>query len=371
MNKYFFFLLIAFLFSCKKEDAKPVEPVGSLDTTIKIIQDMVGGTPIVLAGSDGLNLLIAYERTLPDGTVLDFTIPLNGLPNIMEDSEGNKWDIFGTAVEGPRKGAQLASLRSYAGYWFSWATMYPGIKIYGDATLPGEFETRPAAEDWTISTDNVYVGAGADAIPALEDPEFIQYRGRDFLDEDFYIDDKDLVIGVKVGEEYKFYPHPILNWHEIVNDEIGDVSLAITYCPLTGTALAWDRTINGEVTTFGVSGFLYNNNLVPYDRSSESIWSQMLTECVNGELLETKLETYPVVETTWSNWKTIIGEPKVMTENTGYGRDYTRYPYGDYDTDHTYLSFPIDFDDDRLPRKERIYGIVVGDEAKVYRFTSF
>lgn len=371
MHKYLLFLFSITFFSCNKENPPPSGPSVPVDVSVKIIQDEIGDTPIVVAGSAGLNFIVSFERTLPDGTVLDFPTPLQGLPNIMEDQEGNKWDIFGVAVEGIRTGQQLKPVNSYMGYWFAWATMYPGIEIYDDTNPPDEFETPAVTPNWTIPTTNVYVGAGLDAIPALDDPEFLQYRGRNYLDEEFYVKNEDLVIGVKVGEVYRLYPIPLLNWHEIVNDEIDGLSLAITYCPLTGTSIVWNRNIDGQVSTFGVSGYLYNNNLIAYDRNSESVWSQMKTECINGVLLETKLETYPIVETTWANWKNIFSEPTVLSDNTGYGRDYTRFPYGDYDTDHNYLTFPIDFDDDRLPRKERVHGVVVGEEARVYRFGSF
>ena len=371
MNKYLTFLFLIIAFSCKKEDDAPPAPPIPVDTTVKIVQDVVGDAPVVVAGGVGLNIIVSFERTLPDGTVLDFSTPVQGLPNIMQDSEGTVWDIFGKAVSGPREGEQLTPLNSYMGFWFAWATMHPGIEIYGN-TAPADNYAPPTIDsNWTIPTTNVYVGAGLDAIPALESPEFLQYRGKDYLDEEFYVEDQDLVVGIRVGEEYRLYPIPILNWHEIVNDEMGGLPLAITYCPLTGTSVAWDRTIGGEVTTFGVSGFLYNNNLLPYDRNSESVWSQMRTECINGDLLATQLETYPLVETTWANWKNIIDEPTILSDNTGYGRDYTSYPYGDYDTDHNYLTFPIDFDDNRLPRKERVHGVVVGDKAKVYRFENF
>ena len=90
------------------------------------------------------------------------------------------------------------------------------------------------------------------------------------------------MVGVKVGDEVRAYPHLILDWHEIVNDQISSTNYALTYCPLTGSAISWNRTFGGQTTTFGVSGNLYNSNLITYDRASDSNWSQMRLLCVQG-----------------------------------------------------------------------------------------
>ena len=87
---------------------------------------------------------------------------------------------------------------------------------------------------------------------------------------------------------------------------VNDKAVAITYCPLTGTAIGWKGEVNGQETTFGVSGLLYNTNLIPYDRATDSNWSQMLLESVNGELINTPIETFQVIETTWGTWKEVV-----------------------------------------------------------------
>ena len=88
--------------------------------------------------------------------------------------------------------------------------------------------------------------------------------------------------------------------------------MAITYCPLTGTGIGWNRVISGNTTTFGVSGLLFNTNLIPYDRSTDSNWSQMKLECVNGQLLGETIPTFHVVETTWKTWKTMYPNTMVV-----------------------------------------------------------
>ena len=220
--------------------------------------------------------------------------------------------------------------------------------------------------EWLIPEDQVYEGGpGKDGIPALENPEFISVSEVDFLSDD------DLVIGVKMGDDIRSYPHPILNWHEIINDDINDTYFSITYCPLTGSGIGWSRTLNGQTTTFGVSGLLYNSNLIPYDRLTDSNWSQMMLQCVNGELIGQYIETAHVIETTWQTWKEMYPESEVVSTNTGYDRPYETYPYGDYKTNHETLIFPISNDDPRLPRKERVHGVIIGNETKVYVINSF
>lgn len=231
----------------------------------------------------------------------------------------------------------------------------------------GLFGTKnPLSGDWSIPVSEVRDGGpGKDGIPALTDPEMVG------IDDISYIDDNDLVMGYEIHGEARAYPHAVLDWHEIVNDQVGDILIAVTYCPLTGTGIGWDREINGNVTTFGVSGLLYNSNLIPYDRRTDSNWSQIGLECVNGPLMGTRAVTHALVETTWGTWKEMYPETLVLSKNTGYSRSYGFYPYGNYRTDHNYLIFPVSNMDNRLPNKERVHGIVMNGSARIYTFGNF
>ncbi len=221
-------------------------------------------------------------------------------------------------------------------------------------------------DSWLIEKSLVFDGGpGKDGIPALVNPEMI---GADEVD---YILDDDLVIGLKYGNKVVAYPHKILDWHEIINDDIDDMSLAITYCPLTGTAVGWNRNINNTNTTFGVSGLLYKNNLIPYDRSSDSNWSQLKLECVNGKLIGSKPDITILREMRWNLWKKIYPQTRVVSTNTGHQRTYSRYPYGDYKTNNQYFIFPNDPVVNNIPEKERVHVIILDDIAKVYRFSDF
>jgi hypothetical protein len=217
--------------------------------------------------------------------------------------------------------------------------------------------------DWLIPKDQVFDGGpGKDGIPALTNPKFTDVSSTN------YLKDEDLVIAVKANNEMRIYPHPILDWHEIINDEIGGIKFAITYCPLTGSGIAWNRLLNGQETTFGVSGLLYNSNLMPYDRASNSTWSQMKMLSVNGGLIGQKADIFPIIESSWKTIKQLYPNAKVVTTETGYSRSYGTYPYGDYKTNNDLLIFPVTPDDKRLPRKERVLGVLINDEAKAYRF---
>ena len=152
--------------------------------------------------------------------------------------------------------------------------------------------------------------------------------------------------------------------------EIDNIHFALTYCPLTGTALNWNREINGNVTTYGVSGLLYNSNLMPYDRESNSTWSQLELQCVNGELIGQRAEILPHFETTFETAKLFFPNARVLNRTTGANRDYDRYPYGDYQSSSATL-FPISEQDNRIFAKERVFGIINESDAKVYRFDNF
>lgn len=234
-----------------------------------------------------------------------------------------------------------------------------------DDSRPVGGQDNPTSLQWSIPRSEVLDGGpGKDGIPALVNPELVPIGSIDFLSDD------DLVIGFKNGDDVRAYPHAILDWHEIINDNLGDVSVAVTYCPLTGTGIGWSRLLDGAETTFGVSGLLYNTNLIPYDRATGSNWSQILNEAVNGPLIGTLAETITLFETNWKTWKTLYPDARIVGRNTGFSRTYGVSPYGDYNTNNDRFLFPVP-KDSRLPSKERVHAILDGDRAKVYRFPSF
>lgn len=218
---------------------------------------------------------------------------------------------------------------------------------------------------WSIPVAQVLDGGpGRDGIPSVQNPSFTEASSVDFLN------DNDLIIGFKNGNDVRGYPHIILDWHEIINDNIGDKSVAITYCPLTGTGIGWGRIIDGKETTFGVSGLLYNTNLIPFDRETSSNWSQILNESVNGDLLGKKASLSMLVEMDWKTWKQMYPNSQIVNLSTGFQRTYGTSPYGNYSTENDFFLFPVS-KDGRLPLKERVLAIINDGNAKVYRFGNF
>ena len=224
----------------------------------------------------------------------------------------------------------------------------------------------PSGGVWGVDKSLVFDGGpGKDGIPALINPNLITAT------EASYLLDDDLVLGLKHGNDVIAYPHKILDWHEIINADIGDLSISIIYCPLTGTGVGWNRYIENKKTTFGVSGLLYKNNIVPYDRATDSNWSQLELECINGSLLGEVPEITILPEMKWGLWKKLYGETKVVSTETGHQRTYVNYPYGNYKTNNEYLIFPSDILTNNIPVKERVHAIIVANFAKVYRFNKF
>jgi len=220
--------------------------------------------------------------------------------------------------------------------------------------------------EWLIAENEVFDGGpGKDGIPALTSPSLTDVNSAQYLSEN------DLVLLIDINNEIRIYPHPILDWHEIINDKIGTTPFAVTYCPLTGTGICWDTIIDDEETTFGVSGLLYNTNLIAYDRKTNSNWSQMRLQSVNGSLISTLVKTIPIFETSWKTARTSFPDAKVVSSSTGYSRNYEAYPYGDYKTNHSSLFFPVNHNDDRVSAKERVLGVFGSNSTKAYRILDF
>ena len=212
-------------------------------------------------------------------------------------------------------------------------------------------------------------GPGPDGIPALERPAFIENPGPGGLAPD------ELVVGIKIGDDVRAYPHRILDWHEIVNEQylvsgmLQDVSLS--YCPLTGSAVLWKGIAGSADSTFGTSGTLYNSNLVLYDRETKSLWSQMLEQGIRGLSVADIPERLQVVETRWDTWFAMYPNTGLLSENTGYSRDYNEYPYGSFKTDRNVLFPLVNEPDGRIHKKTRVLGINVGDSSKAYPIRNF
>ncbi|TAM08548.1 MAG: DUF3179 domain-containing protein [Paraburkholderia sp.] len=205
-------------------------------------------------------------------------------------------------------------------------------------------------------------GPPRDGIPALTTPRFVAAADATFLRAD------DSVLGVSLRGVTKAYPVRILNWHEIINDEIAGEPVAVSFCPLCGTGAAFYAQVRGRRLTFGVSGLLYNSNLLLYDKETLSLWSQLMNKAISGSLKGTQLESLPVTQTTWKSWRQAHPDTLVLSDRTGYRRDYASNPYADYMTS-AMLMFRVSKESHRFQPKEWVLGVAANGEYKAYPFS--
>ncbi|MEM9351286.1 MAG: DUF3179 domain-containing protein [Pseudomonadota bacterium] len=170
-------------------------------------------------------------------------------------------------------------------------------------------------------------GPPKDGIPSIDDPQFI------FVAEEDRIGDREPVITLEIdGEIPRAYPIRYLTWHEIVNDVVGDVPVAVTFCPLCNSGITFDRRVMGQVLEFGVSGKLRNSDMIMYDRETQSWWQQAVGEGIVGEMNGVELDTLPTWMESWAEFKERNPEGVVMNEPTGFNRPYGTNPYVNYDS---------------------------------------
>lgn len=211
------------------------------------------------------------------------------------------------------------------------------------------------------SKDILQGGPPRDGIPSIEKPKFVAASAADFMRP------TDRVIGITINGESRAYPINILNWHEIVNDQIQGVPVSVTYCPLCGTGLVYEAKVGGKVLKFGVSGLLYNSDVLLYDRQTETLWSQILSKGINGPMKGQRLKMVPSSQTSWESWLKKRPDTKVLSTDTGFSRDYRRSPYGDYDQ-NTETYFPVSARSKAFHPKERVLGIILNGKYKAYPF---
>ncbi len=201
-------------------------------------------------------------------------------------------------------------------------------------------------------------GPPRDGIPSIDKPVFVDASKASFLK------NNDDVLGLSFNGINKAYPIRILNWHEIVNDKFNKESVLVSYCPLCGTGMIFKPSASQE---FGVSGLLYNSDMLLYDRETESLWSQILGKAISGPLKGLELKMLPSEHTSWLAWKTRHPDTQVLSTITGYSRDYSRNPYQGYELSKG-LYFPVKFSSMKYHPKERVIGIKIGNQTKAYPF---
>jgi hypothetical protein len=219
--------------------------------------------------------------------------------------------------------------------------------------------------NWLIPEDDVVDGGpGKDGIPAIDQPEFESASTIATVAAD------ELVVVVTDAGTVKAYPHDIMEWHEVVNDGDRSDPFSMSFCPLTGSSVAWRGDADQTRKSFGVSGLLYKSNLILYDRATDSYWSQMLQKSVWGPRAGEVPSRIQVVEMPFGTLQQMYPNAQVLTRETGWNRDYDDTPYPFYDI-HEDTFFPVSPEDRRLHLKTRIIGIYADTESKVYQIDSF
>lgn len=244
------------------------------------------------------------------------------------------------------------------------------LAITAQLSLFGALNAQQAAETPTLSgfvlqdlalpLEEMFLGGPArENIQPVDKPEFVQAREDDFLS------GKDLVVGIAYNGIVKAYPARILNHHEIVNDKFGNIPVAVTYSPLSGSAAAYKAELNGQAQSFAVSAIVYNNNTLLFDRQSQSLWSQAIGQSVAGKTSGAAMEQIPAAWTTWDNWKALHPNTLVMNRNTGHSIDYAVDPYAEYEASRG-IRYPLSKVNKAMPLKEKVVGVEINGKYRAY-----
>lgn len=225
-----------------------------------------------------------------------------------------------------------------------------------------------------IDEQFVFEAEGNEDIPSIDQPQFTLAANVD------YLADSSIVLGVFQDGIAKAYPLDILHWHEIVNDVIGELPIAITYSTLSGCGIAYERVFEGALNNrvvfeLGVTGLLFNANLIAFDRLSGTDWLQIRGTGVRGLRIGQQLKEFPIIEMKWASWRLLFPNSEVLNLETGFNRPYESYPYGDYRTDTTEVLFSLTPDIDSLDRpisyKDKVMGVIVEADTIVFPLTVF
>jgi hypothetical protein len=204
-------------------------------------------------------------------------------------------------------------------------------------------------------------GPPKDGIPSIDNPKYVTVA-----EADEWIADNELVLALTYKNVKRVYPLQIMVWHEIVNDNIEGDPILITYCPLCGSGIAYERKINGQEVEFGTSGKLYNSNLVMYDRKTDTYWTQIDGLAIVGQLTGQKLKAISIDTVSWADWKKAHPDSEVLSQDTGHIRAYGVDPYGNYYVD-SFVFFPVEAEDDRIHPKTVVFGIELNGTYKAYK----
>ena len=216
-----------------------------------------------------------------------------------------------------------------------------------------------------VSYDEIsWGGQQRDRIPAINNPDL-----ESISEAEMWLTDREPVLVLQLEDDIRAYPISILIWHEIVNDVVAEQPVVVTYCPLCNSGLAFERTVDGQLLDFGVSGNLRNADLIMYDRQTESWWQQFSGEGIVGEMTGKQLTRLPVSLVSFADFKTQFPNGRILSIFTGYDRRYSENPYINYDSliQHHPKFFNGELDE-RLVSKMRVMTIRIRETAVAYPY---
>ncbi len=210
----------------------------------------------------------------------------------------------------------------------------------------------------------VWGGVKVNGIPPLNFPQ------KEKIHTDHGWNDESLVLGVTIGDQSIAYPVTLLEWHELINDEIGGKPVVIVYCSLCGVGIVYDRTIRGSIHTFGTSGLLYRSNKLMFDEETNTLWQALTGKAVVGALAlkHARLRIYPSEITTLKEWRTLHPDSLIPAKTPPPDMDYDRSPYEKYKSSPDPM-FPVWLKSDKLPPKAWVYGFMLGATPVAYPVT--
>ena len=216
--------------------------------------------------------------------------------------------------------------------------------------------------DTLVPVDEIHWGGvQRDGIPSINQPKFVAASDAKFLGK------KDRVLGVYRNGIAKAYPIRILDRHEVVNDKFADEGVVVTYCPLCFSGMAFSISTDSIARTFGVSGLLFNSDVLLYDHQTGSLWSQIRSQAISGALKGTEIKPVVTAHTTWPDWLNRYPDTQVLSTDTGYGINYRKTAYSEYQRSRQ-LMFPVKNRSNKYSNKELVLGITIGDTFKAYPF---
>ena len=258
------------------------------------------------------------------------------------------------------------------------ATLAEGAKAGEDATQAAK-NGKPLLEDrpdfpfetyWetnfslhTVPYSEIFSGGvGRDQISPIDDPQFVSAS-----EATAWLPDQEPIFVVSLNGETKGYPLQILTWHEIVNDTVGGEPVTVTFCPLCNSAITFERTLNGAVYDFGVSGKLRHSDLVMWDRQTQSWWQQLTGEAIVGDLVGEQLAFVPTRLISFGDFRKSFPEAQVLSRETGFNRPYGRNPYAGYDSSPSPFLFAGE-PDPRLKAADRVVAVDLNGEFVAYPY---